>query len=103
MKKFDTVHELKGKRFLFKVESSQDLSNFTKYEHLRLEIWGDPLDSLAGVRNLGVENYFHDGSNCLIGVYVEDEDGSFPEDESHLVGFSYGYVGVRDKNRGFRS
>lgn len=102
MEKFNTVHAIKGKRFLFKVESSQDLSDFIKYENLRFEIWGDPLDSLAGVRNLGVENYFHDGSNCLIGVYVEDADGRFQEDESHLVGFSYGYVGVKDKELGFR-
>jgi predicted GNAT superfamily acetyltransferase len=102
MKKFDTVHARKGKRFLFRVESSQDLSDFIKYENLRFEIWGDPLDSLAGVRNLGVENYFHDGSNCLIGVYVADAEGQFLEDESHLVGFAYGYVGVRDKDLGFR-
>jgi predicted GNAT superfamily acetyltransferase len=51
---------------------------------------------------LGVENYFHDGSNCLTGVYIEDADGNFQEDESHLVGFSYGYVGVKDKKLGFR-
>jgi len=102
MNKFDTIHTQKGKRFLFKVESSQALSDFSKYESLRLEIWGDPRDNLAGVRNLSVENYFHDGSNCLIGVYIEDADGNFPEDESHLVGFSYGYVGLKDKNLGFR-
>jgi len=102
MKTFDTIHIVKGRKFLFKVESSQDLSDFIKYENLRFEIWGDPRDSLAGVRNLGVENYFHDGSNCLIGVYVEDDDGKFEEDEAHLVGFAYGYVGVKDKNLGFR-
>ncbi len=102
MNKFDTIHTLKGKRFLFKIESSQDLSDFVRYENLRFEIWGDPHDSLAGVRNLGVENYFHDGSNCLIGVYIEDARGNFKEDEYHLVGFAYGYVGVKDKNLGFR-
>lgn len=102
MIKFDTIHALKGKRFLFKVESSQELSDFDKYENLRLEIWGDPRDSLAGARNLGVENYFHDGSNLLTGVFIEDEKGKFWEDASHLVGFSYGYVGVKDKKRGFR-
>lgn len=102
MRKFDTIHTQKGKRFLFKVESSQASSDFHKYENLRLEIWGDPRDSLAGVRNLSVENYFHDGSNCLIGVYIEDADGNFSEDETHLVGFAYGYVGAKDKNLGFR-
>jgi len=102
MIKFDTVHTLKGKKFLFKVESSQDLSDFDKYEKLRLDIWGDPRDTLAGVRNLGVENYFHDGSNCLISVYTEDAEGNVEEDASHLVGFAYGYVGVKDKSLGFR-
>jgi predicted GNAT superfamily acetyltransferase len=102
MKKFDTVHTLQGKRFLFKVESSQNLSDFLKYEHLRFEVWGDPRDNLAGARNLCVENYFHDGNNCLIGVYIEDAKGNFQEDESHIVGFAYGYIGVKDKNKGFR-
>ncbi|MFC2163365.1 hypothetical protein ACFLT2_00035 [Acidobacteriota bacterium] len=102
MNKYDTIHTQKGKRFLFKVESSQDLSDFLKYENLRFQIWGDHRDSLAGARNLCVENYFHDGSNCLIGVYIEDANGNFQEDESHLVGFAYGYVGVKDKNLGFQ-
>jgi predicted GNAT superfamily acetyltransferase len=49
------------------------------------------------------ENYFNKGSTILTGVFVEDEKGSFPKERDHFVGFSYGFVGVRDKELGFRS
>ncbi|MBN1224530.1 MAG: hypothetical protein JXB23_14875 [Candidatus Aminicenantes bacterium] len=97
-----TICERKGRKFLFKVETSQKLSDFAKYETIRNEIWGAPRDHLAGPRNLGVENFFHEGSNLLTSVYVENADGNFQEDEFSLVGFSYGYIGARDKKIAFR-
>lgn len=103
MKEFQEIHESKGKRFLFKVEDSLNPRDYVKYEELRYEIWGDPNDSLAGTRNMICENYFHDGNCLFIGAYVENEKGNFLLTKDHLVGFSYGFVGVRNKSTGFRT
>ena len=103
MKNLDTIHVLDGKRYLFAVEMSQDMDDYQKYEDLRQEIWKDPGDQMASVRNMRSENYFDKGSTILTGVFVEDEKGSFPKERDHFVGFSYGFVGVRDKELGFRS
>jgi predicted GNAT superfamily acetyltransferase len=103
MKDLDTTHFLKGKKYLFSVELSQDKDDYQKYEDLRQEIWKEPTDKLAGVRNMLCESYFDRGSSLFTGVFVEDEKGIFQKDGDHLVGFSYGFVGVRDKKLGFRS
>jgi len=103
MKNLDTIHVLKGKRYLFAVESSDDKDDYQKYEDLRQEIWKEPTDRMAGVRNMLCASYFDRGSSLFTGVFVEDEKGSFPKERDHLVGFSYGFVGVRDKELGFRS
>lgn len=103
MKNLDTVHVIGGKKYLFAVEMSQDKDDYQKYEHLRQEIWKEPTDHLPGVRNMLAESYFDRGSSLFTGVFVEDEKGKFPRDGDHLVGFSYGFVGVRDKELGFRS
>ena len=103
MKNLDTIHVIKGKRYLFFVETSQDMDDYQKYEDLRQEIWKDPDDQMASVRNMRSENYFDEGSTILTGVFVEDEKGGFPKERDHFVGFSYGFVGVRDKELGFRS
>ena len=103
MKNLDTIHVIKGKKYLFFVETSQDMYDYQKYEDLRQEIWKDPGDQMASVRNMRSENYFDRGSTILTGVFVEDEKGRFPKDRDHFVGFSYGFVGVRDKELGFRS
>jgi predicted GNAT superfamily acetyltransferase len=103
MKNLDTIHIIKGKRYLFSVETSQDMDDYQKYEDLRQEIWKDPGDQMASVRNMRGENYFDKGSTILTGVFVEAENGSFPKERDHFVGFSYGFVGVRDKELGFRS
>lgn len=103
MKNLDTVHILEGKRYLFAVELSHDKDDYQKYEDLRREIWKEPTDQLAGVRNMLCESYFDNGSSLFTGVFMEDEKGSFPKDRDHFVGFSYGFVGVRDKELGFRS
>jgi predicted GNAT superfamily acetyltransferase len=103
MKKLNTIHLIKGIRYLFSVETSQDMDDYQKYEDLRQEIWKDPGDHMASIRNMRGENYFDKGSTVITGVFVEDEKGGFPKEREHLVGFSYGFVGVRDKELGFRS
>lgn len=94
---------MKGKRFLFKVENSSEASDYLKYEELRNDIWGFPEDNLPGTRNMMCENYLHEGSSLFIGVYREGPSGKFREDKEHLVGFSYGFVGVKDKDIAFKS
>lgn len=103
MRNMDTVHVINGKRYLFAVEVSQEKDDYRKYEELRQEIWKEPIDHMGGERNLLCENYFDMGSSLFTGVFVEDEKGGFRKDSHHLVGFSYGFVGVRDKELGFRS
>lgn len=103
MKNWDTVHVIEGKKYLFAVEMSQDKDDYRKYEKLRQEIWKEPTDHMGGERNLLCENYFDRGSSLFTGVFVEDGKGAFRKDSHHLVGFSYGFVGVRDKELGFRS
>ena len=102
MRDLETVHEIGGKKFLLQVETSHDAADYLKYEEIRTEIWEDPLDSLAGNRNMAAENYFNEGSSLFIAAYVEDENGMFTKDKVHLVGFSYGFVGVKDKEHGFK-
>jgi len=102
MKNLSEIHTIKGKKFLLKVETSHDHPDYQKYEDLRFEIWEEPNDEMPGTRNMVCENYFNDGSALFIAVYVADEEGTFIEDEEHFVGFSYGFVGVEDKEVGFR-
>jgi len=103
MRELERILEIKGRRFLLKVERSRSASDYTKYEELRDEIWGEPTDTLPGERNMVCENFYHEGSALFIAVYVEDEGGTFHEDKDHFIGFSYGFVGVEDKTIGFRS
>ncbi len=103
MKTLETIHTIKEKRFLFAVEMSANKDDYQKYEDLREEIWKEPTDQMAGARNMHCENYFNRGSCLFTGVFVEDEKGNFPRDGGHLVGFSFGFVGVKDKELGFRS
>ena len=103
MKELEKIVEVKGKKFLFKVETSDRHEDYLKYEKLRNEIWDYPEDNLPGTRNMMCENFFHEGSSLFIAVYKEDKEGNFSkQDYSHLVGFSYGFVGVRDKKIGFK-
>ncbi len=103
MDKCEILHTIKGKRFLFAVETSPDKDDYQKYEDIRQEIWKEPTDQMAGPRNMHCENYFDRGSSLFAGVFIEDEKGKFPRDREHLAGFSYGFVGVKDKEIGFRS
>ncbi len=101
MREMEKVVTGKGRRFLLRIESSPDDADYQKYEDLRNEIWDFPEDHLAGPRNLACENFLHHGTSLFIGAFVE-EDGRFPLDFAHMAGFSYGFVGLRDKAVGFR-
>lgn len=103
MKELEVIRLAKGKKFLFKVETSRNQDDYRKYEELRYKIWEDPDDNLAGTRNMICENYFNDGNFLFIGAYVEDEHGRFNLDTEHMAGFSYGFVGVENKEIGFRA
>ncbi len=103
MKKLEKIHEVKGEKLLFKMETSDDHRDYMKYESLRNEVWGEPNDNLPASRNMKCENYFHDGSSLFIGVFAADEFGNFEQDKEHLVGFSYGYVGVNNKEIAFKA
>jgi len=102
MIKFEKIIERKSKKFLFKVETSENHKDYLKYEELREEIWDFPEDSMPGTRNMLCENFLFDGSSLFLAVYAEAEKGGFTEDKAHLVGFSYGFVGIKDKKVAFR-
>jgi predicted GNAT superfamily acetyltransferase len=103
MSDLEKILFLQGKKFLFRVETSSRSSDYAKYEELRNDIWGFPEDKLPGTRNMMCENYLHEGSSLFIAVYAEAMDGSVRQDPEHLAGFSYGFVGVKDKSVAFKS
>jgi len=103
MKRLKKTLRLKGRTFLIKVEISDNPADYAKYEQIRNDIWGFPEDNLPGTRNLMCENILFDGSALFIAVYREAVAGAFIEDDNHLIGFSYGFVGVKDKDLAFRS
>jgi predicted GNAT superfamily acetyltransferase len=94
---------LRGRRFLLKVEDSSSAGDYPKYERLRNAVWGFPEDTLAGPRNLACENFLHEGSSLFLAAYAGDAAGRLVEDAAPLVGFSYGFVGLKDKAAGYRS
>ena len=101
MRELQAIRKIKGKKFFLQVETSHEAADYMKYEELRNEIWKDPLDSFACTRNMAAENFFNEGSSLFIAAYVEDESGGFTKGKEHLVGFSYGFVGVKNKKIGF--
>jgi len=102
MVKLKKTFRVSGLKFLFRVEASEDPSDYAKYERLRNDIWGFPEDNLPGTRNLMCENVFFDGSSLFIAIYKEAGPAGFVEDEEHLIGFAYGFAGVKDKTVAFR-
>ncbi len=92
----------RDRRFLLRVETSHESGDYRKYEELRNEIWDYPGDHLAAARNMMCENVFHEGASLFIGAFEERPGGGFQADGKRLVGFCYGFVGVRDKPVGFR-
>jgi len=103
VQKLKKILRAKNLKFLIKVETSDNPVDYSKYERIRNDIWGFPEDNLSGTRNLMCENVLFDGSALFIAVYREAEAGGFVEDDEQLIGFSYGFVGVRDKALAFRS
>jgi predicted GNAT superfamily acetyltransferase len=101
MKGLERIHQIKGTHYLFRVETSDNHHDYDKYEALRDKVWGEPNDNLSGSRNMMCENFLHEGSSLFIGVFVE-EKGNFELDSEHLVGFSYGFVGIIDKEVAYR-
>jgi len=92
----------RDRRFLLRVETSHESRDYGMYEELRDEVWDFPGDHMSGTRNLMCENVFHEGGSLFIGAFVETAGGGFGTDGKHLAGFCYGFVGVRDKEVGFR-
>lgn len=97
------LHVSAGRTFRIRVETSPDAADYAKYDRLRDEIWGFPQDHLAGTRNLMCESFLHDGSSLFLAAYEAGPEGTFPESDERLAGFAYGFVGIRDKSKGFRS
>lgn len=102
MDKFEKVIRLRGKNFLLRIETSAEPRDYEKYEALRNEVWGFPEDNLPGSRNLMCENYLHDGGALFIGVYHQEGPGVPLPDPARFIAFSYGFVGVRNKEVTFR-
>ncbi len=103
MRAFEKIITRKGRRFLLRVEISADSRDYEKYEILRQDIWGFPEDNLPGSRNLMCENFLHDGGALFIGVFSESPDGVLTATPERFMGFSYGFVGVKDKTVAFKS
>jgi predicted GNAT superfamily acetyltransferase len=102
MKNIEKIVESKGRRFLLRVETSSEAGDYEKYEAMRNEIWGFPEDYLPGPRNLMCENFLHDGSALFLAAYAEGAGGSISADATRFVGFSYGFVGLKNKESGFQ-
>jgi predicted GNAT superfamily acetyltransferase len=97
------IHAHGAAKFLLRVETSSRSEDYARYEEIKNAIWDFPEDRLAGARNLLCENYFHDGTSLFIAAYASGPGGEPEESAERMVGFSYGYVGLRDKDVGFRS
>jgi predicted GNAT superfamily acetyltransferase len=93
---------VRDRRFLLRVEDSPTSSDYQMYEDLREEVWGFPDDHMSSTRNMMCENVFHEGGSLFIGAFAEAPGGGFAPGARSLVGFCYGFVGVRDKEVGFR-
>jgi predicted GNAT superfamily acetyltransferase len=102
MRALERTVAVRDRRFLLRVEASHESADYQKYDDLREEIWGYPDDHMSSTRNMMCENIFHEGGSLFLGAFVEAEAGGFETDGDHLVGFCYGFVGVRDKAVGFR-
>ncbi|MCX8159436.1 MAG: hypothetical protein N3G18_00705 [Candidatus Saccharicenans sp.] len=97
----EKIVKIRDREFLFRVEDSPQAADYKKYEDLRQEVWQFAEDHMAGTRNLLCENFLHEGSSLFLGVFEQAQDGRFILDGQHLVGFSYGFVGLKDKSLGF--
>jgi predicted GNAT superfamily acetyltransferase len=98
----DKVIRAGGRDLRLRIETSAEACDYEKYERLRNEIWGFPEDNLPGSRNLMCENYLHDGGSLFIAVQTLGEEAGGLSDGRRLAAFSYGFVGVKDKEVAFR-
>jgi predicted GNAT superfamily acetyltransferase len=103
MDKSSRMFKAKGRSFLIRVETSADSRDYEKYERLRNEIWGFPEDNLPGSRNLMCESYLHDGGALILAAYDVGEEGKPGPEPGAFVAFSYGFVGVKDKEVAFKT
>ncbi len=99
MRSLEKTVTVRDRRFLLRVETSGDPADYDKYEALREDIWGFPDDHLSSSRNMMCENVFQEGGSLFLGAFAEAPGGGF---EAGLAGFCYGFVGVRDKETGYR-
>jgi len=102
MRPLEKTVTVRDRTFLLRVETSHTPSDYAMYEDLREEVWGFPDDHMSSVRNMMCENVFHEGGSLFIGAFTEAEGGGFRPEANYLAGFVYGFVGVRDKEVGFR-
>lgn len=102
MRPLEKTVTVRDRTFLLRVETSATPSDYTMYEDLREEVWGFPDDHLSSARNMMCENVFQEGGSLFIGAFTEAEEGGFRPEAEYLVGFVYGFVGVRDKEVGYR-
>jgi predicted GNAT superfamily acetyltransferase len=102
MEGLEKTVESKGRRFLLRVETSPDARDYQKYEDVRNEVWGFPDDHFSATRNMMCENFLHEGSSLFIGAFAGDPAVRKLPGSATMAGFCYGYVGLRDKETGFR-
>jgi predicted GNAT superfamily acetyltransferase len=102
MKPLERTVAVRDRPFFLRVETSSTSADYAMYEALREEIWGYPDDHMSSTRNMMCENVFHEGGSLFIGAFAEVDGGGFAIDGRHLAGFCYGFVGVRDKEIGYR-
>jgi len=99
----ERVVRVGARTFRFQVETSDRAADYAKYDALRQDIWGVAGDRLPSERNLMCENFLHEGGSLLIAVTDCGPAAGPAADTGRLAGFSYGFVGIRDKSLGFRS
>jgi len=102
MEPLERTVTVRDRHFLLRVETSEEPGDYRKYEDLLEEIWRFAEDHMSSARNMMCENVWHEGASLFIGAFAESPGGGFAVDASGLVGFCYGFVGVADKEIGFR-
>ncbi|MBN2200055.1 MAG: hypothetical protein JW747_09445 [Candidatus Aminicenantes bacterium] len=100
---FERVVQTGSRTFRLQVETSGRASDYAKYDALRQDIWGFAEDRMTSERNLMCENFLHEGGSLFVAVRDLGPAGAPAAGAGRLAGFSYGFVGIRDKSLGFRS
>ena len=74
MKSLEKIHEIKGKKYVFRVENSDKHQDYIKYEQLRNKVWDQPNDNLSGSRNMMCENFLHSSGAVVFSALIEEEN-----------------------------